>query len=587
MLPIVPPVLPEEVLAHYWLRVLALNGVRSAREIAGALFGAPWRASDVWVPRGIRDVSRVLDVPGEVRSPEYWISAHTAYPYFASTLTNAHAALLVSRMLERGQGPVRPAKLLTLTEYRPMAPYACPICVSESLENYGVPAIRRLWTLPYVMWCPAHQLPLRPVDDCADSSASLHVPASRRQERANAIAFAEWSASLLGSAFESPGAAAPRVLRLAVRQRLGAMSAQSVVQEVAARWAHGTGHPALNSIVRDENDLRSLVESFLFREKRLHPTLAVLICATFFEAPCALFKGGASDSVATQDVRISRRVDEDRAIAIVRASASMRQAALALGLSVTTVAELSRRNQIDVGARPSRLKPELVLTVERALASGASPFDVARHQGVSVVSVYRILKRNTVLRETISRVKFQRERDRRRNQWLVLRRNYPEASQTQLRMLAKADYAWLYRNDVDFLLKHAPPTAVRVHAVSAPLWRRAESFVMNQLLNASSAIARQSVERPEFPSLERIAKKAGLPRYLADRIRDNKAVYDRIRTAADGKAAFVKRRIEWAKDKVEGDGFPAATWRIRRVAGLRAETLRAVEPRLSETKKKR
>ena len=571
MFAIVPPIVPEEVLAYFWARTVALNGTRNGRGAMGAEFGAPWRVIDAWLPRGLREIAADLAVGCDRASPEHWATRHTAYPYFASTLSAPQASRLLCRMVGRGSGPVRSAQLLTLTEYTPSAVSVCGECLRESIRTFGVPAIQRSWTLPYITWCAVHGRPLVPVASSVDCPTpyAKRVPSVASE---NAAAIADWSAALLDHGDSNPGWSGPLAMRRVVAQALGKATLSAVLDAVTTRWSAGTGHPALDAVVHDRPELAALLQSFLLRAKRHHPILAILIGAAFCSGARRLLVATADAPLEAPETPSEEKLTPGLVRALLARLKSIGSAADSLRISATTLAEFCRRHSIPFGERPSKLRPFVVARIEAAIVAGTLPAEVARREGVSPCSVYRVLKRNAALAATFKRTRLDGERAHRRGRWQALQRANPDCSMKQLRQLAPADFSWLYRHDRDFLgssKARKPPTR---RCANAPLWRRANRVVVDQLLGAANRLM-QSKERPRFASLPRITSAAGLPRYLADRIRENEELMRKLQTAGEDRSAFVRRRLEWAANTVAMAGHEPREWRVHRVAALRATTL--------------
>ena len=122
---------------------------------------------------------------------------------------------------------------------------------------------------------------------------------------------------------------------------------------------------------------------------------------------------------------------------------SLSNAAAELGLSTTTVAVAAVRAGIKVRHRPKRISPALRMDVKNSLQEGLSTDETAKKSGISIVSVYRILRMDPQLEQEYKQKRFSASREAHRNRFIGTPSD-------------PATCAWLRKNDRRWLSEHRP-----------------------------------------------------------------------------------------------------------------------------------
>jgi hypothetical protein len=123
---------------------------------------------------------------------------------------------------------------------------------------------------------------------------------------------------------------------------------------------------------------------------------------------------------------------------------SLRQIAAVTGMSVSTLHVYAVQLGLRVRARPSILLPVLRQQIRDQLVAGKAFSEIAKNCGVSLTSVYRVSRMETDLKDMLSGLRVERDRENRRTRFVMERERNTTAQ-------ACTDYAWLYRNDRDWL----------------------------------------------------------------------------------------------------------------------------------------
>jgi len=155
-----------------------------------------------------------------------------------------------------------------------------------------------------------------------------------------------------------------------------------------------------------------------------------------------------SEAYEARDVPPKRR-EVLQLIAEARLSTSA--AANKVGVAVATAQAWAAAAGIEVRRRPSKLAPEKLRKLVTELGSGVDLGAAAERAGVSLSSANRILRTQPGLLERRQDRLFEKQRARSRRAWETA--NSPAVGVALARKVEPGAYAWLYRNDRDWLLQ--------------------------------------------------------------------------------------------------------------------------------------
>lgn len=157
-----------------------------------------------------------------------------------------------------------------------------------------------------------------------------------------------------------------------------------------------------------------------------------------------------------------------------------------------------------------------------------------------------------------------------RNEWLDLQKQYPEKSKTELRKVNNSLYAWLYRNDREWLNSNSPKKKQITTVNNRVDWDKRDVEIL-ELVKAIVDEILNSSDKPERITISRVGKKIGklslLEKHLFKLPRTNGYLLQHIESVRD----FQIRRIKWAIKECEREGYDVQWWRVARVDGIRGE----------------
>jgi hypothetical protein len=252
------------------------------------------------------------------------------------------------------------------------------------------------------------------------------------------------------------------------------------------------------------------------------------------------------------------RVDRARLSGLLgQKGTSLRQAAAELGLSVTTLGIEASRLGLPVSRRPKTITAEVKCRVCAALRSGLAPKEVAETHGLSQVSIYRILRMDEALTREYAGQRLKLLRDAHRERF---------TSQTS----DGADYAWLYRNDREWLAEQQA-IASKGETQRGPSidWAERDELLAQQVAKISDAM-RNSAGRPRWISRSVLERETG----MADTIERNAdklpGTHLALSACSESREEYQCRRLYWAASELKKSLHgPPPRWRLLRQAGIR------------------
>lgn len=357
---------------------------------------------------------------------------------------------------------------------------ACPQCIQSDLDSHGWPYWRRAHQLPGSWVCCRHMarlskaqvknihrgrfswiLPLQadcrtPFDFCTEDVLSWLNHLTKINM--------ELVASPPGSFFDANKIA--RVFRrkmvsfslISKAGRVHWMAVEPWLRDLAAHLLH---LPEL-SHQADPKLLKAQLLRLLAGRSLMHPLRYVVWISTFFsnlndfseiyfelENPSLL-------QISHNPAIIHRppTIDESQRKVLANlanGSISSREARIQLGVSHATIAAWSALMDFQSKRRPKTIDQEKWDIAVHMLKRGDDKVLVAEKIGISVVSVTRILRSTPQLQNTWHKVRYEKRKASARAEWSDSLPLLNSIGVIGMRALHSAAYAWLYRNDREWM----------------------------------------------------------------------------------------------------------------------------------------
>lgn len=167
-------------------------------------------------------------------------------------------------------------------------------------------------------------------------------------------------------------------------------------------------------------------------------------------------------------------------------------------------------------------------------------------------------------------------RQRHREQWLKLRDRYPDAGRAILRRRNPQLLRWLRQHDAAWLAAHLPTRQQSVSHTARIDWAARDQALRQRAQQVVERLrAQESVVRLTRTAIGREIQALGLLASHPNQLPELNAYLD---TVVESREQYAVRRIEWAIWRTKALGQTPTKWQIARVAGIRPELMKLLEP---------
>lgn len=427
---------------------------------------------------------------------------------------------------------------------------SCPLCVRDDGATKGVASWRVEHQLPGVVVCPEHGVWLSVFDRKSNGVERFkwHLPpqpfeANEEREERAPIEFAKF-ANLIVDAYKwfdgrpLPLEMVGRCLLSVASSRgwagpSGRLRLSAMAEDYLTALHFCSGHSSLAPLLTSVTTLKGQLPRLLFTQgKSTHPLRYLALIYWLYGTWSAFIEEigrdpinqGAPNLHASQSLQVTSSAEarSDFDILVLESicsGKSMRAAAALLNVDITTIMASAARQGLAISTRAKVLKPDIRARAIKMLQKGCSKQEVSARCQVSVETVNKLLRCTTGLADAWhAGVSIQRQQ-KYRGLWESCREQNPDYSAKALRMLEPAAYAWLYRNDRDWLAASISRLPKAIHHSPDPVdWDQRDEALYLAVLQAAEEIFRSrspsKVGLQEFcaaiPELQ--AKKSALHR---------------------------------------------------------------------------
>jgi hypothetical protein len=365
---------------------------------------------------------------------------------------------------------------------------ACMTCLRHDVDSEGWAYWHLQHQFPGVWVCPEHGEPLleSTVKSTGVERFLWHLPTERQ--------LATGSTSLPGASLEALAQLARLITSIVERIGTDGWLAFPSVQATLRRrlfdrgWMTSAGSIRLQEAAGDYmehcrvlrsvpelSNLPSNVEEAKVQLGRLirplrsgtHPLRLLLAIDWLFDDLDAFVAmhtdpptlGDSQAETATVVTTQANAGEDDRRarlLGLLGRGESATAAARSLGIDIGTAMAWAAAAGVAVGRRPKILNPKVRQSLVRDLRVGLDKIDAAGRHGVSVETVTRVLRTEIGLHAQWVAARTGRARQSARQAWLDLLAQQRSLGVKLMRASNPAAYAWLYRNDRQWLREHTP-----------------------------------------------------------------------------------------------------------------------------------
>lgn len=464
--------LDGELLYSWMSRLHALNARHDPSQTLLDVFGISTIVPSLDLPGNLEAFISTSLGWGPFTSASQAASDATLYPYFTRFMSPERRADVLQRICRTDARGLKTAMGLIANRFRASTMLkSCLVCDKECLKQHGC-----------MMWLRIHQLP--GVDVCPIHSESLVAYHMQSEQVDKQLLIARNSSHLVKIDVTNPGLAQQfatlslqalqlDALPLSNQDRAGRYL-EAVAQLGFRRgdrtdWERLAGHIGQHYqwfegmacrdrlLSSDATPLRWIQDICLRPERSLHPICHILMAGALFGDIAGLFaadRPGRSEDTSESieppaQRRCKRPPDWDALIEDV--SLSCCEVARQSGISTTTVVQARKMKGLLIQARPKFVHQPIIDNVVAAAKRGRSVNEIVQRTLLSSSTVYRILKS-----EHLKVLKVPDLCCHNRQHWETLVSIYAGDGTKAIRARCPAIYAWLYRNDRDWLRQHSP-----------------------------------------------------------------------------------------------------------------------------------
>lgn len=477
-----PAWLPDETFFSLASRYHVLTGNRLAAHTALALFGEGRRGCAHDFPSRLRQfVHRAADA--SVSAEDIGLD-RTILPFYLPLRSREEAREALASLTDEPQGMLKFRLGILTSRFRGHHPLkACVACMASDVAAFGTPYWHRAHQFPGVWLCSKHGRVLKEATIKSTGVERFGWALPRHEQlrdsiedgiSAEVIAALGKLASLVGNWVALPVGThlSSIILSRTYRSSLsGGCTATFGMQSNRLEWAEAYRDavaplrvvPELTGLPATERQAAGQIERWLLHPRgNTHPLRHLSLIFWLFPDWKTFWQRYVEiDSSASERERpVSARPAEldprsATVLALLGSGRSASASAAEVGVDVSTAIAWAAKAGISVARRPKTLKPDKLSAVIADLRKGADKQTVAQRHGISIQTITRVLRTEVGLRDIWQATRFGKDQKQARSRWSTQIASAPEIGLTALRVKQPAAYAWLYRNDRDWLMAHS------------------------------------------------------------------------------------------------------------------------------------
>lgn len=579
MLRYFPASFPDETLYSRLCRYHRLSGYTGDRTSLHQLIGIHTHVIISALPSKLGTLVSRLPAQANVRVEDI-ASGNTLFPFYAAFLPAQRAASVYAVMRGNSASGIKMSMGLLASRLGGRNNLRfCRTCAQEEYTSTGQPYWHRVHQLPGVLVCPAHQHPLSVLgpeavqiyrhklvlpDDENLVFDTVGIELSDVEQEA-ALRIALLSADVLFGRIQPDGPTGAHQMHRANAHAKGLLRSNGRIYTDELRSLVGLYCSSLPAGV-EFGVIRCRLLDWALRLLRkprgsaIHPLLHIVLldCLRYIDRKAAPLRAYVDVVLAAAPPVHTRKIIDqaDLAEKLSCHGTTLSCVAKAMGISVTTAAVEATRAGLKVSRRPKHITAERVTDVGISLKLGWRIEDVALKHAISIGSVYRILRMDTVLAKAYEGKMFASERDKYRRRYLGSRAD-------------KAAYAWLRRHDGQWLAEHLKMCPSIRASKSCVDWHQRDQALARQIATIDAEL-RGMVGKPTHISQTKLKRLTSMADTIEHNLPSLPLTQAVLEACAESSQAHQRRRIMWAYCELKkSPGYRCRLWEVLRIAGVR------------------
>lgn len=600
MLTFFPAPYPDELFFSVCARFHQRSGA-SHREMLTVLFGQPMATAVLDLPCRLEYLEKQIDAE-PILTADMFIEHNTLLPLYRPFLPTDRFSKIRAWMMASDYGDRihMSSGIMASGISAPTALRYCPICLNYEMENYGETYWHRSHQVAGVYVCHLHEAWLcefridrnkHAFHTCPEAHCDSTKPIIQDSAKFKLyLMIARYVNYILNRNIDPVGLDALHEKYLIYLQRANLCTPSRRVKqkELASFFISHYGQPflsRLNCEVHPENSDNWLSALVRKPRKSSHPIRHILLIHALGLEPKEFFSSGTNlinehpfgsppwPCLNPASNHYMQNVINYCSIAIQPSTQKpLGRFDCSCGFSYARVGpDIDPQDRFRIDRKIS-FGPEWTKRLEILASNGNSLRSIARQLHVDTNTVKKRLEhKSKKLNQKIESSSTTLELHIRRSRWLQLLKINPEFGLKKLRSCASADFAWLYRNDKNWLLDNRPPkTAKNCSPSSRVDWGARDEFLSKQVSIAANEILRIP-GRPTRITISLIGKKLSCLSLLQQHMSKLPKTSYVLSQVTETREKFLIRRIKHAVSILKVNNAPLRVWNILREARIRQD----------------
>lgn len=598
-----PTPYPDELLYSVLARYHVWSGNTSPKMTVEELFGKRTVRS-VWdLPANLNDLLSQL---GSYWNADQLINNHTMYPYYAAFLLPKQATQVKKSMIDGDGSTIHTRIGATASNVKVKTHlWVCSDCIGDDMEIYGETYWRRVHQAPGVFICPKHETILEETIVSAKAQNQhefivatpevqrtiISLNGLNKEEILLLFVISNKSDSLLNNTHLQANDNTIRSKYLELLKRKGYASVNGMVkrdrlyQSFRAEFSDRCLKLLQSPVKFEETDWLTMI--FQKHRKSFHPLRHLLVMIfletdldhLFGKKEYQPFGKGPWLCLNTACPNHHKPVVKDLSVTICY---DTRKPVGTFSCDCGFVfsrrgPDQSKEDQYRVGTIKEYghvWKAKLTELVNE----GNSLTDISRKMQADRATIKKYAAKLELkvpwklpkvekkeANETLEN--FESQLYERKNQWLTIQEQYPEKSKTELRKMVPDVYAYLYRNDRDWLNTHSPVKKRTHPSYQRVDWEKRDKELLKQVRKVIQNWE-DNVEKPSKITITSIGRKLNELSLLQKKGGKLPKTMDYIEKVSEDTVTFQKRRVEFTLQKLSKENEPILEWKVYKKAGL-------------------
>jgi Tn7-like transposition protein D/TniQ len=597
-----PTPYPDELLYSVFARYHVLAGNLSPKMTTEELFGK-------------RTVRSVWDLPANLnvllnQLGPYWdadkvINNHTMYPYYSSFLLPKQGKQVKMSMLESNGSTIHTRIGVAASSVKIKTNlWICSKCIERDIETYGETYWRRTHQAPGVFICPQHEIIL---EETIVSVKALNqhefIMATPNVERVKIDGvhnkdfqilkeIAKATESLLNSTHRQPSNGSIRSKYLELLKKKGLASINGTVKRDRVYQSFGTRFsPQCLDLLQSPIEFKEsnwLTMIFQKHRKSFHPLRHLLVMIflqtelshlfdkkeylPFGTGPwlCLNVACPNFNKLVVTNLQMTICTDTSKPVGTFRCDCGFvfsRRGPDQCKDDKYCIGTIKEYGHVWKGKLAELVQKGGTLT-KVAIELQADKATIKKYAAELDLSVPwkppKIQKKN--INEPFK--DFESQINNRKNTWLHLQGKNPNKSKTELRKMAPEVFAFLYRNDRDWLNTHSPLKKRTLTPNKRVDWKERDKELLNRVMMVVKEWDKDTQKLTKI-TVASIGKKINELSLLQKKAKKLPKTMNYISEVSESTVSYQIRRVEYVIEKMKKEEDSILEWKVYRRAGLR------------------